>query len=601
LVAVPGFALLLLVFWSFGDRLVRGLGLRTEGAVERFAFSTTLSLGALTLSIFALAVARQVTWVSCLILALLMATVSFRELRANLGILKTGVASTSWKNVLWPGKEWQAWAAWLSGIIVILGTVQALAPVTGMDTGKFHFAAVKIMVREHGLLPDLDDWYHRTGGYYMVYLFGMALGGEGLARLLSLVVSPLALLLAGSCSERLRPGTGRSAAAVVALSPLFTGFTGYQYLELSVLLYVTAAFLAFHRYQAEGDRAWAVLAAMLTGFALGVKTTAFPILVFLVPLVLAAVRREGARAWMLILAGILAFSIPAGFWPVWNWSTTGSFVPGYLHQAVEDSLVQLGPDQSRWASQFFVALGSVVTTSEYWIDSAGPFVIAAIGGVLLFRKPGESRLPALLALGAVGFYMFVLVVRLRTYLWVDSHARYLGPCLLGFGAAAAAPFLGWMQSGPKLVRTALIAGLLLPAVPLIALKAGKAAVAAPAAFGLESRSHYLAKKIETFEACEILNGLPDSDVRVQFLAQRPYYLDRRLAPNDFWQGVRGKDDYLRRLRETGITHVLYEPSGAAFSWLKDPDAVFGSAPFVEVRRWPWKGHSWVRLYAVRWP
>lgn len=600
MVAVPGFALLLLIFWSFGDRLMRGLGLRTEGAVERFAFSTTLSLGAVTLSIFALAVTRHVTWVSCLILACGMAAIGFRELRSNLGTLKTGFSSLSWKRVAWPGGDWQAWAAWLSGIIVILGAVQALAPVTGMDTGKFHFAAVKAMVREHGLLPAPEDWYHRTGGYYMVYLFGMTLGGEGLARLLSFAASPLALLLAGAASERLRPGTGRIGAAVIALSPLFTGFTGYQYLELSVLLYVSGAFLAFHRYRADGERAWAVLAAMLTGFALGVKTTAFPILVFLLPLVLAAVRREGIRAGALIAIGVLAFSVPAGFWPIWNWSTTGSFVHGYLH-ASSDDIAASGPDESRWLVQSFVALGSIVTTSEYWIDSAGPFVIACLVGVFLFRKPAESRLPAVLVLGSVAFYMFVLVVRLRSYLWVDSHARYLGPCLLGFGAAAAAPFLGWMQSGPKLVWTVLIAGLLLPGLPLIALKAGKAAVAAPAAFGLESRSHYLAKKIETFEACEIVNGLPDRDVRVLFMAQRPYYLDRPMAPWSFWEGVRSRADLVQKIGETGITHVIYEPGPVGLKWLQDPDAVFGEKPFVEVRRWPWKQHGWVRLYAVEKP
>jgi hypothetical protein len=597
LVAVPGFALLLLVFWSFGDRLMRGLGLRTEGAVERFAFSTTLSLGAVTISIFTLAVTRQVTWISCLALAAGMAAVSLRELRTNLGILKTCLSSIPWKRVAWPGGDWQAWAAWLSGIIVVLGAVQALAPVTGMDTGKFHFAAVKAMVREHGLLPAPDDWYHRTGGYYMVYLFGMALGGEGLARLMSFAASPLALLLAGAASERLRPGTGRIAASVIALSPLFTGFTGYQYLELSVLLYVAAAFLALHRYQSEADRAWAVLSAMLTGFALGVKITAFPILVFLLPLVLAAVRRERARAPLLIAIGMLAFSIPAGFWPIWNWSTTGSFVHGYLHAGSDDVLASRS-NEFRWLAQSFVALGSIVTTSEYWIDSAGPFVIVAIAGVLLFRKPAESRLPALLVLGAVAFYMFVLIVRLRSYLWVDSHARYLGPCLLGFGAAAAAPFLGWMQSGPKLVRTALIAGLLLPGLPLIALKAGKAAVAAPAAFGLESRSHYLAKKIETFEACEIVNGLPDRDVRVLFMAQRPYYLDRPMAPWSFWEGVRNRADLVKKIGETGVTHVIYEPGPGGLKWLKDPDVVFGGRPFIELRRWPWKQQGWVRLYAV---
>src|SRR6185436_2334857 len=144
------------------------MGLRTEGALERFALSTTLSLGAVTLAVFGLAVARQVTWVSCLALAAAMAAVSIPELRANLRALREGVRSISWKAVLWPRGGWESWAVWMSGVIVLLGAVQALAPVTGMDTGMFHFAAVKRMVREHGLLRAPDDWFHRTGGYYMV-------------------------------------------------------------------------------------------------------------------------------------------------------------------------------------------------------------------------------------------------------------------------------------------------------------------------------------------------------------------------------------------------------------------------------------------------
>lgn len=598
MVAVPVFALLVLVFWSFGDRVMRGMGLRTEGAVERFALSTTLSLGAVTLAVFGLAVARQVTGVACVALWAAMAAVSIPELRANLRTLREGLRSVSWKAVLWPRGGWQSWAAWMSGITVLLGAVQALAPVTGMDTGIFHFAAVKMMVREHGLLPAPDDWFHRTGGYYMVYLFGMAMEGEGLARLFSFLVSPLALLLAGAASERLRPGTGRIAASIVALSPLFSGFTGYQYLELSILLYLTGSLLAFQRYRIDGSRGWAVLAAFLLGLALGVKTSSFPIMVFLIPLVLTAVRREGPRAWSLVLIGMAAFAVPAGFWPVWNWATTGSFVHGYLNQAFEDATAAAGPDTSRWFPQLFVALGSVVTTSEYWIDSAGPFVIAAVVGALLFRKPAEARQPAALALTAVLLYLFILVVRLRSYLWVDAHARYLGPSLLGFGALAAAPFVDWMRSGPRAVRIALVAGLLLPGVPLIGLKAARAAVATPVVLGLESRPHYLAKKIETYEACELLNALPDPQVRVFFVARRPYYLDRLMQPYGFATGIRGRDDLIRRLRETGITHIVYEPASYSQPWLKDPDGTFGSKPFVELRRWPWKQRDWVRLYAV---
>jgi len=598
-VAVSGFVLLALVFWSFGDRISGWARLRVENAGGRFALSAALSYGAVTLAVFLLATLRAVTFLTCAGVVVAMAAISFRELRSNAAALLQGLKGVEWKGVLWPRGGWQAWAVWLSGLIVLLGLVQALAPVTGMDTGRMHFAAVKIMLGEHGLSPRPEVWFHRTGGFYMVYLFGMALQGEALAKLLSFGVSPLALLLVAQGSERLRAGTGRIAAAGLALTPLFTGFTGYEYLELPVLMYLLAAFLAFERYRTEGGLGWAVAAAALTGFAVGVKVTAFPVLVFLIPLLLAALRREGSRAVLTVGAGALAFFIPAGFWAVWNWATTGSFAYTYLDGATpDDPIVQLG---YRRLPGFFFILGSLVTTSEYWIDSAGPWVIAALGGLCLFRVPRESRRPALLVLGAVLFYAAVLEVRLPAYLFVDAHARYLGPCLLGFGTLAAAPFFSWAQGGAPWLRAVLAAALLLPAAPLVALKAGKAVVAAPAAFGLESRSHYLSKKIETFEACEVLNALPDQDVKVLFLAQRPYYLDRPMVFETFWTGLRNREDFVRRIREMNVTHVLFEPELIPFPWFKDVDGIFKAPMFREMGRWPWKQRDWVRLYAVEKP
>jgi hypothetical protein len=599
-VAVPGFVLLALVFWSFGDRISGWAGLRVESPCCRFALSTALSYGAVTLLVFLLATLRGVTFVSCIAIVVAMAVISFRELRANTASLIRALKGGEWKGLLRPRGGWQGWATWLSGFILILGLVQALAPVTGMDTGSMHFAAVKIMLGEHGLSPRPEIWFHRTGGFYMVYLFGMALQGEALAKLLSFGVSPLALLLVAQGSERLRAGTGRIAAAVVALTPLFTGFTGYEYLELPVLMYLLAAFLSFDHYRSEGGLGWAVVAATLIGLAVGVKITAFPVMVFLIPMILAAFLREGSRALIVMAAGGLGFCITAGFWPIWNWATTGSFVfSAYLETPAPDSPMAQG--ESWWISGIVFFLGSLVTTSEYWTDSAGPLVIAALAGVFLFRAPRESRLPALLVVGSAGFYLAVLMVRLRSYLFVDAHARYLGPCLLGFGALAAAPFIAWAQGGPRWLRMTLIIGLLLPAAPLVVLKAGKAAVAAPAAFGLESRSHYLSKKIETYEACEVLNALPEKQVKVLFMAQRPYYLDRPMVPEQFWEGLRNREDLVRRARQMGVTHVLFEPAIGQFQWLKDPEEVFKTPTFREIGRWPWKQRDWVRLYAVEKP
>jgi hypothetical protein len=595
--AVPTFVLLILVFWSFGDRLARLLRLRTDDLPVPFALSVTLSLGAVTLLVFLLAVLRIVNTGVCLGLVAVMGLVSFRELRANLRLLVAGIRRLDWRRAIWPGRDWQGWALWLSGLVLLLAAVQSLAPVTGMDTGRMHFTAVKLMLRERGLSPEPEAWFHRTGGFYMIYLLGMAIQGEALAKLLAFAVAPLILLLSYSSAERLKPGTGRIAVAATALTPLFSGFSGYEYLELPVLMYLLAAIFSSLNYDRTESAGWAAAAGGLLGLSIGVKITTFGLLILLPVLGFRALRGRERRGWLAVGAGALLFLVAAGFWPLWNKLTMGSWTFRYLDAILPTN--PLAAKEARWLTGMAFALGSLVTTSEYWMDSCGAYLVAALAGVLVFRAPRESRLPALLALGSVGFYFAVLAVRLRYYFWVDAHARYLGPGLVAFGSLAAAPFHSWAQSGPRWLRIALAAALLLPAAPLLVLKAGKAAVAAPAAFGFESRSHYLGKKIETYAACEVLNAMPDPAVKVLFLAQRPYYLEKPMAPNRLLKELQSREDLVRRVREIGVTHVLWEPEYIVEEkWLLDADAVFGKAPFREIGRWPWKRDQFVRLYAV---
>jgi hypothetical protein len=163
-----------------------------------------------------------------------------------------------------------------------------------------------------------------------------------------------------------------------------------------------------------------------------------------------------------------------------------------------------------------------------------------------------------------------------------------------------------VRERPGPLRTAVLLALLLPAAPLLVLKGGKAAVAAPAAVGLESRSAYLGKKVETFAACEVLNRLPDPNVKVLFAGVRPYYLDRPfvwipyLGPNAFLGGVTTREEFVRRVREQGITHILHEPGGFRVAPFLESDGLSGP-PFREIGRWPWKYDKTVRLYAVEPP
>jgi hypothetical protein len=437
----------------------------------------------------------------------------------------------------------------------------------------------------------------------MIYVLGMALGGEICAKLLAFAMALAGAGLCASVADRLRPGSGLAAAFILLSTPLSAGYLGYEYLELPVLSYTLAAFLAIVR-ASEGP-VWTVLACGLSGLAVSTKPSAFATAV-LVPAALGLMLTRAGRRKIATAAGSVAlFALSAGFWSLWNYATAGMLIYRYPAMAVGGAEEATAPPASAWIG-VPRQLGVLATLGVYWTDSAGPLIVAGLVGFAVFLWRRESRLAILLCAGSVIGYLLVLAALLPAYLFTGFGARYLAPCVVGFGTPAAAQFVGWVRERPGLLRRAVLLALILPAMPLLILKAGKAAVAAPAAIGLESRSAYLGKKIETFAACEQLNALPEPNVKVLFAAVRPYYLDRDfiwipyVGPNTFFRNVNTWDDFLRRLREEKITHVLHEPGGFhALPFIERHE--FGQPPFREIGRWPWKYDRSVRLYAVEPP
>jgi len=596
-IALPAACVLVVVLIGFGDRLARILGLAPGPVIERLSLGLILSTGVVTLSVFACAWGHVLSRWTCLALVLAMAAFGFGAVLRGARQLKT----VPWTALVWPASIPDRILALFSTGFVATGLLMALAPPTGMDTGVYHFTIPKLILNSGGLVPRDDVWIHKSGGFYMVYCLGMALGGEIVAKLLGFAVSMAGVGLSAAIAERLRPGTGRLAAFIGLATPFSVGYLGYEYLELPILSYVAASALALFR--ASESPAWTILACALAGFGVSTKPSAFAV-AMLVPIALGdLLRRHRARGAAPAAAGLLAFGLAAGFWSLWNYVSTGSFVYRYPGSAFDEGGAAGEASLWRGALKMLAHLGTV---GIYWVDSAGPFIIAGLAGNFIFLRTVKQRGPALLCAACVVLYGTVLSVLWPAILDTGFVPRYLAPVLIGLGGPAAAIFAGWAreQSGP--LRIAVLTALILPAVPLLGLKAGKAAVAAPAALGLESRSAYLSKKIETFQACERLNALPEPDVRVLFVAVRPYYLDRPYVwiPYSggvpFLRGVKTREDFLRRIREERITHVVYEPAPSRDPWFGDPDALF-AAPFRELGRWPWKQSGTVRLYAVERP
>lgn len=594
MIAVPAFLVLVLVFAAFGDRLARLLGLAPGPAVERVSLSFSLSIGALTLLVFLLAAFHALTRWTCLGVAVLMGGAGAGPLRDGL----RGLRAWPWRAWLWPAGRLDRILTLASAAFLGLGFLTALAPPTGLDAGVYHFAIPKLVVQSGGLVPREDVWIHKFGGFYMVYSFGMALGGEILAKLLAFGVAAAGVGLVAAVADRLRSGSGRAAAFILLATPISAGYLGYEYLELPILTYVLVSMLAILR-GAEA-RAWTGVACAFAGLALSIKPSAFAVGILVPVSIGLMLKRDRAAGLVAASASGAAFGLAAGFWALWNYATTKSLIfkypptePGAV-DTVED--FPIGPGILRF-------LGKLATTGFYWTDSAGPLIIASLVGFGIFLRKSESRSALALCLVSLLAYVGGLCLASPWHLYSEFGPRYIAPCLVGFGVPVAAQFVSWARERPGPLRTAVVLALLLPAVPLLFLKAGKTAVAAPAALGLERRSAYLSKKVETFAACELLNNDPSPDVKVLFVAVRPYYLDRPYVwipytgGVPFLRGVKTREDFLRRVREEKITHVLYEPAVSRARFFADPDALFG-APFRELGRWPWKKDQSVRLYEV---
>jgi hypothetical protein len=593
-IGLPAFLVLLVVLVAFGDRVAKLLGLWPGPLLERLSLAWVLSTGVVTLGVFGLAASGGVSRWSCLALVAALGMASIGCLRELWGELRR----VTWRETLWPAGRLDRAMMALTGLFLAGGFVMALAPPTGMDTGIYHFTIPKVIVQHRGLVPRDDIWIHKSGGFYMVYVLGMALGGEIVAKLLAFATAAAGAGLCASVAERLRPRTGRLAIFILLSTPVSVGYLGYEYLELPILTYVLAALLAILR--ASEARAWTLLACGVTGLAISAKPSAFAAGILAPAALGLMLRRDRARALPAAIGAAALFAATAGFWSLWNYATTGALVHRYPYTAVEGGGEQV---PVTWWVDAGHQLSVLATLGVYWTDSAGPLIPAGLAGFALFLWKRENKLAFLLWGASVAGYIGLLAVAAPVYLRSDFGARYLAPCMLGFGAPVAAQFVGWALERPGLLRRAVLLALLLPAAPLLVLKGGKAAVSAPAALGLESRSAYLEKKIETFAACEVLNRLPDPDVKVLFAAVRPYYLDRPfvwvpyVGPNPFTRDLKTGDDFIRRIRELKITHVLLEPGGFSGAPFVEADAL--SRPmFREIGRWPWKTDQWVRLYAV---
>jgi len=474
-----------------------------------------------------------------------------------------------------PGQSPPRWLLIVGAVLVGAGTlgsfVNALAPPIATDAICGELRQAKRTLS--GYREDTGDGSrHGVGASRQRVGLGptwcawaMALDGPVAAGLLRWAMVGL---LAASTAILARPILGGwwalIAGGLVMSIPRLGMLDSLPVEQLALAALTTLAVAAWYRGAVLLDsRRWFLVAGFLIGVLLTLGAIALSaVLAIGVAWYWRIARRPELRRPLLlgVRAAALTASVVAAVWyaPVlgqWRqdqWRQDGATIMGQAERSESHCAADSGGTRD------------ARPTLQPWdaVASLGALSLAFVPGVLLCR-----RLPGLATLLAVAAVYAGIA-------WATSIVDSWPPLLPIAPLLLIAVAWVWREMGswPTAARRALAtAGLGLVAValaPPIARCPGRV----PVALGLESRDAYLVRNEPTYPAAAIANRLLPPDARLMSLDDRTFYFHCHTLtpamleqPLDQFTSGQSSDPLTRRLRRSGITHLLLVAP-------EDPDA-----------------------------
>jgi hypothetical protein len=485
-------------------------------------------------------------------------------------------------------------------LLAIVTLVAAFRPPDGMewDSLSYHLAAPKIFLRE-GRVPFIayDSHTHFPFTVQMLYTLGLSFGGVAGAKLFHWLMGWLTILGVWAITarqtvtgQRLPPWAGPAAAAAFASMPVVLWELGTAYVDLGTALFQLLALAALvgaleHQDARDGRPAgWrvrpeiALLAGILSGFALGTKMTAllqFGLLglglLWLLARAPAPLRRQIFRGAALFSLAGLAVASP---WYIKSWLWVNNPVYPFFFSLFPNSYSWTAEAASEYAKEqhaFGLGKGPGEFLNVFWnlgmqaraffvneralagdkLGSLGPLWVALLPLLFWCRRLGWVPLLFLgYALASIGLWFFL-----------SQQVRYLTPVF-----------------APLAVTLAVVLCVVRPPALRIAARGFFAAALAlnflmhwpVAQFSMQPvlnpdrQSEYLRVTLPgLYEASEYVNRMPE-DVRIALYQEtRGFYFDR----NYFWANplqhnlipyarLTTGDELATELQRFGITHVL---------------------------------------------
>ena len=478
----------------------------------------------------------------------------------------------------------------LIGLAVAAAFTAALAPPTAKDSLIYHMALPKSFAAAGALIADPNNiTSYFPLGVEMHGLFAMLVGRAvslrvGEAAFGAAVYAFFPILLTVVYGWARRVGLERSwslvAVALVASVPTVYDVAANAYVDIALAVYVALALEAAAQWWLVPGSRHLVDVALALGFALAVKLLAlFPLLV--VALILFArllANRDEAipqRSVAYATAALAAAVALAAPWYARTWAYTGSPVFPFLMDVWpahvdgwdsrrsllwQTSMAQYGAADPlvRLLTPILVSLTGSREIPQLYEGALGPAFLVGIALVIWAWRSGRLRTDVSVAAAASVAMMLCWAIS-------SQLLRYILPALAPLALASAGAAAALSQTGVRGVRL----GLMAPAAASLTLTLSWFVGDAPMlpVLGAETRTQYLARRLEYYAYYRLVNETLPADARVWLVDMRrdTYHLERRHFSDYFFE-----DYTLRRwvdqamtpeqlwaqARAAGISHVL---------------------------------------------
>lgn len=424
-----------------------------------------------------------------------------------------------------------------------------------------HLAQAKTYLRHRRVMP---LWYDHHSQFpattVMLYCIGLALGGQGAAKLFHWGFAVMSMLAVWQLARRhLRVEAGGPAAWVLATTPVFGWLATVGYVDLGSVLFSVLAVDYLLAWRASGERADLMRAGLMVGAGMTVKMQGlFTFAVLLAAAVVWCARlRRRLRPAVAFAALAAAVAAP---WYVKSWLVTGNPVYpfayglfGGKHWSAEQarhyayhhasfgygrlppeptwqrmSLLEKRTAGARNPAMVLLAPFTLTFLPEYYAPrqprvtamlllSIGPMYLALVPTVLAFRRRKPRAVVWLVGLFVVFWLVWFETTQLVRYLlpWLVLLAPVAGLALAWWMAKEGAVGGGFRAMGAvwSVVALAFIVWQVGPLLPVVG--------------GLEDAGAFLMRSLDCYRPIAFVNSYTPPDALIGTYGEpRLFYMDR---------------------------------------------------------------------------